>query len=70
MFADMSVMEIIQLLLPVLVIQLILMITALFVLVKAEKVRFLPKWVWAVIIVLGEILGPIIFLTVGREKDV
>ena len=26
-----------------------------------------PKWVWALVIILGELIGPVIYLLVGRE---
>jgi uncharacterized protein YybS (DUF2232 family) len=54
--------------LPLVLLQLILMIVALVDLVRREKVRYLPKWAWAIIIILGELLGPIIYLIIGREE--
>ena len=52
---------------PLVLLQLILMIVALVDLAHREKTRYLPKWAWAVVIVLGELFGPIIYLIVGRE---
>jgi uncharacterized membrane protein YdjX (TVP38/TMEM64 family) len=43
---------------PLVLIQLILVIVALV---------DLPKWLWAVIIILGELIGPIVYLIIGRE---
>ena len=54
-------------LIPVLVLQLALMVFALVDLIRREKTRG-PKWLWAIVIVLGEILGPIIYLLFGREE--
>jgi len=54
-------------LIPVILLQLALMIFALLDLIRREKTRG-PKWMWAIIIVLGELLGPIIYLLVGREE--
>ncbi|WP_152396736.1 PLD nuclease N-terminal domain-containing protein [Paenibacillus guangzhouensis] len=54
------------LLAPILVIQLILMVTALLSLYKAEATRG-PKWMWVLIIVFGQILGPIVYFVVGRK---
>jgi hypothetical protein len=54
-------------LIPVLLLQLALMVFALIDLIRREKTRG-PKWLWAIIIVLGELLGPIIYLLVGREE--
>ncbi|AGG07091.1 MULTISPECIES: PLDc N-terminal domain-containing protein [Dehalococcoides] len=54
---------------PLVVLQLILLIIAVIDLVKRPKVRWNNKWVWAVIIVFAGIIGPIIYLTLGREED-
>ncbi|ACZ62597.1 MULTISPECIES: PLD nuclease N-terminal domain-containing protein [Dehalococcoides] len=54
---------------PLIVLQLILLIIAVVDLVKRPKVRWNNKWVWAVIIVFVNIIGPIIYLTLGREED-
>jgi len=53
---------------PIVVLQLILLIVALVDLIRREKTRFLPKWVWAIVIVLGELIGPIVYLIIGREE--
>ncbi|TLM94644.1 MAG: PLDc_N domain-containing protein, partial [Actinobacteria bacterium] len=52
------------------VVQLALQISALVVLVKtpAERINIGGrKWLWALIIILGEIVGPIVFFVVGRK---
>lgn len=54
-------------LIPVILLQLGLMIFALVDLIRREKTRG-PKWLWAIIIVLGELLGPIVYLLLGREE--
>jgi hypothetical protein len=54
-------------LIPVIVLQLGLMIFALVDLIRREKTRG-PKWLWAILIVLGELLGPILYLLIGREE--
>ena len=64
-----DIMSILPLLIPLIVIQLVLMIVCLIDLSKRAKVRGLPKWAWAIIIVLGELLGPIIYLFVGRMEE-
>jgi drug/metabolite transporter (DMT)-like permease len=55
------------LLIPILVLQLILMVVALVDLSRREKTRG-PKWVWALVIVLGELLGPILYFIIGRKE--
>lgn len=50
------------------VVQLSLQVFAIVDLVKREADRLtLAKWLWAVIIVFGEILGPILYLLAGRK---
>ncbi|HBM80050.1 MAG TPA: hypothetical protein DD426_04315 [Clostridiaceae bacterium] len=68
MFDNLSALEIIKLLMPLLIIQLALMIFSMYRLFK-DKVKYLPKWAWFLIILLGEIIGPLVFLIFGREKD-
>jgi drug/metabolite transporter (DMT)-like permease len=62
------VMKYLPYLIPVLVIQLVLMLMALLDLLRREKTRG-PKWLWALIILFGEILGPIIYLVFGRVDE-
>ncbi|HCM96599.1 MAG: transcriptional regulator [Chloroflexi bacterium GWB2_49_20] len=55
-------------LIPILVVQLLLMIVALVDLARREKTRG-PKWVWALIILFGELLGPIVYFIFGRVDE-
>jgi hypothetical protein len=36
-------------------------------LVRSE-VKYMPKWGWALIIIFINIIGPVVFLIVGRKK--
>ncbi len=55
-------------LIPILLVQLGFMVYCLVDLSKRERTRNGPKWMWALIIILGELLGPIIYLLLGREE--
>jgi phospholipase D-like protein len=56
--------------LPLLFIQLILIVVALRDLVEPERqVKGGNKWLWGVIIVFGELLGPLIYFALGRENE-
>jgi hypothetical protein len=68
MFDGMTAMEIVKLLAPLLVIQFALIIFALFKLTR-DRVKYLPKWGWALIIIFLNLFGPIIYLMIGRERD-
>lgn len=67
-FEDMSNLEIIKLLAPLIIIQFGLVVFTLFRLVK-DKVKYLPKWGWALVIVFINLIGPIMYLIIGRERD-
>ncbi len=60
--------QLIPLLIPVILIQFGLMLVALVDLVKRPKTRG-PKWVWVVVVVLINVIGPIIYFVVGREEE-
>ncbi|WP_138755186.1 PLD nuclease N-terminal domain-containing protein [Paenibacillus sinopodophylli] len=60
--------DLIPVLAPIFVIQLILMIIALVLCAKAERTRG-PKWVWVIVIVLINIFGPIAFFIGGRRSE-
>jgi hypothetical protein len=57
----------IPLLIPVAILELGLMIAALVDLIKREKTKG-PKWVWILVIVLVNLIGPIVYFLVGREE--
>ena len=57
-------------LVPLLVVSLGIVVWALIDLARAERVRGLPKWGWALIICLVSIpIGAIVFLVVGRDRS-
>ena len=58
----------IPLLIPLLIIQLGLVVVALWDLIKRERTRG-PKWVWVLVILFINFIGPIIYLVVGREDE-
>ena len=59
-------LELLPFIIPLVLLQLTLMIVALVDLVRREKTRG-PKWVWTLVIIFGELIGPIIYLIFGRE---
>jgi hypothetical protein len=61
-------MQFIPYLIPVLIIQLALIVIALIDLVKREQTRG-PKWLWAIIIILVNFIGPIVYFVVGRKEE-
>ena len=63
-----QVMRLLPLVIPLILIQLGLMIVALLDLVRREHTRG-PKWVWAVIIIFGELIGPLVYFLFGRSDE-
>ncbi|ADC50476.1 MULTISPECIES: PLD nuclease N-terminal domain-containing protein [Alkalihalophilus] len=53
---------------PFLVIQFILMLVALFDWFRIEKTNG-PKWLWLIIIVFVNLIGPILYFVIGRRQD-
>jgi hypothetical protein len=61
-----NISQIIPFLIPIIILQLLLIVVALRDLINRERTNG-PKWLWVVVILFGEIFGPIIYLLVGRE---
>lgn len=59
--------ELLPFLIPLLIIQYALVIAALVDLVRREKTNG-PKWMWALVIILVNFIGPIIYFFVGRDE--
>lgn len=57
----------IPLLIPIVLLELGLMVAALIDIVKREKTKG-PKWVWIVVAVALNIIGPIVYFIFGRDE--
>lgn len=53
---------------PILIIQLILLTVSLIDLSRIEKTNG-PKWLWVVIILFINIIGPILYFVIGRRSN-
>jgi hypothetical protein len=62
-----SIRSLIPFLIPLIVLQFGLMIFALLDLMRRERTKG-PKWLWAVVIILINIIGPVVYLVIGREE--
>ncbi len=56
----------IRFLIPILLLQLGLMAFALVDLNRRDRTRG-PKWVWALVIIFGQLIGPLVYFVVGRK---
>jgi hypothetical protein len=59
--------ELIPLLIPIFVIQIGLIVIALRDLIGRERTKG-PKWAWALVILFINIVGPVVYLLIGREE--
>ncbi len=65
-----EIASLLPILIPLVVIQLGLMIWALYDMTRPDrKVRGDSKVVWALIVIFINIIGPVLYLFVGREEE-
>jgi len=62
-----NISSLIPFLIPIVLLQLGLMAFALVDLIRRERTKG-PKWVWALVIVFVNLIGPIVYLIMGREE--
>ncbi len=55
------------LIIPIILLELGLLIAALVDIIRREKTKG-PKWVWIIVVVAFNLLGPIIYFIFGREE--
>ena len=60
--------ELLPFLIPLVILQVVLVIIGLIDLSKRQKTRG-PKWMWALIILLGELWGPVVYFIFGRGEE-
>ena len=63
-----EIKQYIPFLVPVVLIQLVLMVSALVDLIRREQTRG-PKWLWALVILFVNFIGPIIYFVAGRKEE-
>jgi hypothetical protein len=63
-----ELLKYIPLIIPLVLIQLALMIFALVDLSKRQQTRG-PKWMWVLIIIFGELAGPVVYFILGRPEE-
>ncbi len=64
----MEIKEILPFLIPLILIELVLLVVALVDLVKREHVRGGNKIVWVLVIIFINLIGPIVYLLLGRQE--
>ena len=68
---NLELRTILLLAIPIIIIQLGLQIFALVDLARQpqERIKWFNKWVWVAIIVIGELLGPIVYFVLARKEE-
>ena len=62
-----NIRSLIPFLIPIILLVLGLMVFALSDLIRRERTKG-PKWVWAIVIIFVNFIGPILYLVIGREE--
>lgn len=61
--------EYLPILIPIVVLEIGLMIYALSQVLKHDKFKFGNKAMWIVVVVLIQIIGPILYLIIGKDNE-
>lgn len=64
-----ALQEYLPVLLPLIIVELVLMVTALVHVLKHNKYRFGNKVTWAIIVVVFQIIGPVVYFVLGRGDE-
>lgn len=64
---NINVSELMPFLIPLIIFQLILMISALAMIVKQRRFKYLNRAVWVVIVVVFNIVGPVLYFVLERK---
>jgi hypothetical protein len=64
-----EIAKLVPILIPIVLIELALMVAAIVDLVKHPKTRYLPRWVWVLLVLFFQIFGPILYFIIGREQE-
>ncbi|EXJ23033.1 hypothetical protein ADIAL_1495 [Alkalibacterium sp. AK22] len=64
-----NMMDYLPIIIPLVLLQLVLLITALVHLVRNEQLNQSNKIIWALVIIFVNLIGPIIYLIFGRKED-
>lgn len=63
-----ELISLLEFLWPVLVLQFILAIVALIAWFKTDEMKG-PRWMWLLIILFANLIGPVLFFIIGRRTD-
>ncbi|WP_342387840.1 PLDc N-terminal domain-containing protein [Salinicoccus bachuensis] len=64
---NMDVQEYLPFLIPLLLLQLVLTVTALVMIIRQQQFRYLNRVVWIIIVLVLNIIGPILYFVLERR---
>lgn len=64
-----EIMKYLPFLVPIVLIEMLLMITALIHVLRHKSYRFGNRIIWVILVVCLQIIGPILYFTLGRGED-
>lgn len=64
-----QLIEYLPFLIPILLVEIGLMLVALIHVLKHKKYRFGNRLLWVLVVVLFQIIGPILYFTIGRGEE-
>lgn len=64
-----TIMEFLPFLIPIIIIELVLAITALIHVLRHKKYRFGNMVMWIIIVLVLQIIGPIVYFVLGRGEE-
>lgn len=64
-----SIREYIPFLIPIIIIEFALMISAVVHIIKHDKFKIGNKVLWTIVSVVFQIIGPILYFTIGRSDE-
>lgn len=64
-----GLMEVLPLLAPIIVIELVLALTALVHVIKHPNYRFGNRVMWILVVLLVQIIGPVVYFIAGRGEN-
>jgi len=64
-----DIMEYLPFLIPILLVEIALALTALIHVIKHPNYRFGNKVIWIIVVLLVQIIGPVVYFVFGRGQD-
>ena len=62
-----NVKELVPFLIPLMILQLLLMISALTMIIQQRRFKYLNRTVWIIIVIVFNIVGPVLYFVMERK---